>query len=259
MQLYAVKRSIMPSEKTTHFGYQTVAEEDKQSMVAEVFDSVASSYDIMNDAMSLGIHRLWKRYAMAKLSLKSGDAVLDLAAGTGDLTRHALSAVGDTGHVTMTDINPSMLAEGRDRLLDQGFCQRLTFLEANAEALPFADQSFDAVMMGFGLRNVTHKEKALKEMQRVLVPGGRAMVLEFSKPQNTLVDKAYDWISFNILPQLGEWIANDRDSYQYLVESIRMHPDQEALCEMFYDAGFDKCSYHNLTNGVAAVHIGVKY
>lgn len=254
-----VNESFVASEQTTHFGYKTVSEDDKADLVGEVFDSVASSYDLMNDAMSLGVHRLWKRQAIASLQLRRGHSVLDLAAGTGDLSRLAVQNVGDAGQVVMTDINHSMLSGGRDGFLDRGVCQGLEFLRVNAEQLPFASHSFDRVMIGFGLRNVTHKEHALKEMYRVLKPGGIAVVLEFSHPTHEAFSKLYDWYSFNILPSLGEYLAKDRDSYQYLVESIRMHPKQEALKAMFMEAGFDHCHYDNLTQGIVAVHKGVKY
>jgi len=250
---------FVASHRETHFGYQSVAENDKADRVGEVFDSVANAYDLMNDAMSLGVHRLWKRHAIASLQLRMGHRVLDLAAGTGDLTRLALPLVGDSGVVLMTDINHSMLSCGRDRFLDQGLCSGIEFLRVDAEVLPFENHSFDRIMMGFGLRNVTHKDRVLSEMYRVLRPGGIAMVLEFSHPTQAAFAKLYDWYSFNILPTLGSFLAKDRDSYQYLVESIRMHPKQDTLQQMFTEAGFDHCHYHNLTQGIVAIHKGVKY
>lgn len=249
----------MTSDEQTHFGYQSVHKDDKEELVAQVFDSVASSYDLMNDAMSLGVHRWWKRHAIATMQLRPGYDILDLAAGTGDLSKLAYQSMQGAGRFVVTDINQSMLDCGRDRLLDQGIYKGLEFLQVNAESLPFGDQSFDRVMMGFGLRNVTDKDKVLQEMYRVLRPGGMAIVLEFSKPSSALFGKIYDWYSFNILPSLGDLIAKDRDSYQYLVESIRMHPDQNTLQAMFDAAGFDQTHYENLTQGVVAIHKGVKY
>jgi demethylmenaquinone methyltransferase / 2-methoxy-6-polyprenyl-1,4-benzoquinol methylase len=242
-------------KSTTHFGYKTVEEEKKQSLVRGVFDSVASKYDVMNDVMSGGLHRIWKRFAVDQLQLRPGEKVLDLASGTGDLIRLMKPIVGDTGSVLHTDINAAMLAEGRNRLLDEGVLTPTT--QCNAEALPFADKSFDAVTIAFGLRNVTRKEKALKEMHRVLRVGGRALVLEFSKP-NSLLKAPYDWYSFNVLPRMGARIAGDRESYQYLAESIRMHPDQSTLKSMFEAASFSRVEFFNLTGGVVAVHIGYR-
>ena len=238
---------------TTHFGYQTVAEEEKQGKVRGVFDSVASKYDVMNDAMSGGLHRIWKRFAVDQLNLQPGERVLDLASGTGDLIRLMHPKVGARGLVLHTDINAAMLAEGRNTLLDHGVVTPIT--QCNAEALPFATGSFDAVTIAFGLRNVTHKEQALTEMHRVLKVGGRALVLEFSHP-NALLKVPYDWYSFNILPKLGAKIAGDTASYQYLAESIRMHPSQETLKTMFEAAGFRRVEYFNLTGGIVAVHRG---
>jgi demethylmenaquinone methyltransferase / 2-methoxy-6-polyprenyl-1,4-benzoquinol methylase len=241
--------------KQTHFGYKTVEEDKKESLVRGVFDSVASKYDVMNDVMSGGLHRIWKRFAIDQLQLRPGEKVLDLASGTGDLIRLMKPLVGDNGFVLHTDINAAMLAEGRNRLLDDGVLTPTT--QCNAEALPFADKSFDAVTIAFGLRNVTHKDRALKEMHRVLRVGGRALVLEFSKP-NPLLKAPYDWYSFNVLPRMGARIAGDRESYQYLAESIRMHPDQATLKAMFDDAGFERTEYWNLTGGVVAVHRGYR-
>jgi demethylmenaquinone methyltransferase / 2-methoxy-6-polyprenyl-1,4-benzoquinol methylase len=241
--------------KQTHFGYKTVEEDKKESLVRGVFDSVASKYDVMNDVMSGGLHRIWKRFAIDQLQLRPGEKVLDLASGTGDLIRLMKPLVGDNGFVLHTDINAAMLAEGRNRLLDDGVLTPTT--QCNAEFLPFADKSFDAVTIAFGLRNVTHKDRALKEMHRVLRVGGRALVLEFSKP-NPLLKAPYDWYSFNVLPRMGARIAGDRESYQYLAESIRMHPDQVTLKAMFDDAGLERTEYWNLTGGVVAVHRGYR-
>lgn len=242
----------------THFGFEQVLASEKAGRVGEVFDSVASRYDLMNDAMSFGIHRIWKHMALQMSFLRPGHCVLDLASGTGDLAALASDKVGVRGRVLVTDINNAMLTQGRDRLLDRGYAANLTFLQVNAEVLPFANNSFDCVLMGFGLRNVTHKQKVLNEMARVLKPGGRAVVLEFSKPLSKVFSKAYDWYSFNILPKLGRWLVGDESSYQYLAESIRMHPDQETLLHMFEQAGLSRCRYHNFTGGIVAVHQGVK-
>ncbi len=239
----------------THFGFETVAEAEKQGKVRGVFDSVASKYDVMNDAMSGGLHRIWKRFAVDQLQLRKGERVLDLASGTGDLIRLMQPQVGTTGIVLHTDINAAMLAEGRSTLLDHGVMTPTT--QCNAEALPFADRSFDAVTIAFGLRNVTHKDVALAEMHRVLKIGGRALVLEFSRP-NPLLKVPYDWYSFNILPKLGAKIAGDEASYQYLAESIRMHPPQDELKAMFATAGFKRVEYFNLTGGIVAVHRGYR-
>ena len=244
------------TERSTHFGFETVAEAEKQGKVRGVFDSVASKYDVMNDAMSGGLHRIWKRFAVDQLQLRKGERVLDLASGTGDLIRLMQPQVGATGMVLHTDINAAMLAEGRSALLDHGVMTPTT--QCNAEALPFADRSFDAVTIAFGLRNVTHKDLALAEMHRVLKIGGRALVLEFSRP-NPLLKVPYDWYSFNILPKLGAKIAGDEASYQYLAESIRMHPPQEELKAMFETAGFKRVEYFNLTGGIVAVHRGYRF
>ncbi|MBL8311477.1 MAG: class I SAM-dependent methyltransferase [Burkholderiales bacterium] len=240
---------------TTHFGYRTVGEQEKQKLVRGVFDSVANKYDIMNDAMSGGLHRLWKRFAVAQLNLRPGERVLDLASGTGDLIRLMLPQVGRNGLVLHTDINAAMLAEGRDNLLNHGIVTPST--QCNAEYLPFASASFDAVTIAFGLRNVTHKDRALAEMHRVLKPGGRALVLEFSRPA-PMLRGPYDWYSFNVLPKLGAMIAGDAESYQYLAESIRMHPAQDELKRMFETAGFARVEYFNLTGGVVAAHRGYR-
>ncbi len=242
-------------DNTTHFGFQTIPETEKQHRVRGVFDSVASKYDVMNDAMSGGLHRIWKRFAVAQLNLRPGERVLDLASGTGDLIRLMQPQVGATGLVLHTDINAAMLAEGRNNLLDHGIVTPTT--QCNAEALPFANGSFDAVTIAFGLRNVTHKQLALSEMHRILKVGGRALVLEFSRP-NPLLRGPYDWYSFNILPKLGARIAGDAASYQYLAESIRMHPPQEELRAMFETAGFQRAEFFNLTGGIVAVHRGYR-
>ncbi len=239
----------------THFGYQTVDESEKAARVRGVFDSVASRYDVMNDLMSLGLHRAWKAYAVTVADIRPGDRVLDIAAGTGDLTRSFARRVGDQGLVVHTDINESMLRVGRDRMLDDGLA--LPTLACDGEKLPFRDGAFDLVSVAFGLRNMTHKERALAEMARVLRPGGRLLVLEFSKVAAPL-KATYDWYSFTVLPRLGQLVARDGDSYRYLAESIRMHPDQQTLKEMMKVAGFSHVDVHNLTGGVVALHVGVR-
>lgn len=239
----------------THFGFETVDERDKARRVRGVFDSVASHYDVMNDLMSGGLHRLWKRYTITVANPRPGDRVLDIAGGTGDLDLAFAPLVAPNGTVVHTDINESMLREGRDRLLDKGVV--LPTLVCDAEHLPFPDGHFDIVTVAFGLRNMTHKELALQEMNRVLRPGGKLLVLEFSKVAPPL-QKAYDWYSFNIMPKLGQWVARDEASYRYLAESIRMHPDQETLRAMMRDAGFGHVDVHNLTAGVTALHVGLK-
>ncbi len=247
------------TDSTTHFGYKQVREEEKAGMVRQVFDSVADKYDVMNDLMSLGVHRLWKRYAIELAAVRRGEKVLDLAGGTGDLAARFSRLVGPEGQVVLADINASMLARGRERLLDQGITGNIEFAQVNAEALPFPDNSFDCITIAFGLRNVTHKEQALASMQRVLKPGGRALVLEFSKPVLPGLKPIYDVYSFGILPALGKLIANDASSYRYLAESIRMHPDQETLKGMMEAAGFERCEYFNLSGGIVAVHRGYKF
>jgi demethylmenaquinone methyltransferase/2-methoxy-6-polyprenyl-1,4-benzoquinol methylase len=242
----------------THFGYQTIPVGEKETRVRGVFDSVASRYDLMNDLMSGGIHRVWKRFTIELSGVRSGNAVLDIAGGTGDLAARFADIVGPEGRVVLADINDSMLKVGRDKLLDNGRLGNLEFVQADAQCLPFPDDSFDCVTIAFGLRNVTDKDAALRSMLRVLKPGGRLLVLEFSKPANPLLSKAYDTYSFRVLPLMGRLVANDADSYQYLAESIRMHPDQETLKDMMEDAGFSKCEYHNMTGGVVALHKGVK-
>ena len=248
----------MSEKDTTHFGYKEVSKSEKADMVADVFHSVASRYDLMNDLMSAGIHRIWKRFAIELSGVRKGNAVLDIAGGTGDLAARFADIVGPGGQVVLADINNSMLKVGRDKLLDSGYLGNLEFVQADAQDLPFPDESFDCVTIAFGLRNITDKDAALRAMLRVLKPGGRLLVLEFSKPQNPLLGKAYDAYSFRVLPLMGRLVANDSDSYQYLAESIRMHPDQETLREMMEDAGFSRCEYHNMTGGVVALHRGVK-
>ena len=244
--------------KTTHFGFQQVPVNEKANKVADVFHSVASKYDIMNDLMSGGIHRLWKRFTIDLSSVRKGHRVLDIAGGTGDLTKQFSKLVGKDGHVVLADINSSMLEVGRERLTNQGLTDNIEYVQANAESLPFNDNSFDVITIAFGLRNVTDKDKALRSMLRVLKPGGRLLVLEFSKPGNPLLEKVYDTYSFSLLPKIGQVIAGDSESYKYLAESIRMHPDQETLKDMMADAGFVRCNFHNMTGGIVALHKGIK-
>jgi len=246
------------TDKTTHFGFKDVPWEEKHKKVAGVFHSVAQKYDVMNDLMSLGIHRLWKRFTIEHSGVRSGDRVLDLAGGTGDLTKKFSRIVGPTGQVILSDINDSMLKVGRTRLIDDGIVGNVEYVQANAEALPFPDNYFNAMTIAFGLRNVTDKDKALRSMYRVLKPGSPLLVLEFSKPVLKLLNPIYDTYSFKILPVLGKIIADDAESYQYLAESIRMHPDQETLKGMMVDAGFERCEYFNLTGGIVALHRGYK-
>jgi demethylmenaquinone methyltransferase/2-methoxy-6-polyprenyl-1,4-benzoquinol methylase len=240
----------------THFGYEQVEEKEKAARVAGVFSSVAARYDLMNDLMSAGLHRAWKAFTIARSGVRPGDRVLDVAGGTGDLARAFAHKVGAAGLVVLSDINGAMLRVGRDRLLDEGWA--LPAVQADAEALPFASDSFDVVSVAFGLRNMTHKDRALSEMRRVLRPGGRLLVLEFSRVAKPL-EKAYDWYSFKVLPWLGRRVARDEASYRYLAESIRMHPDQETLRSMMEQSGLEDVQYHNLTAGVAALHVGFKY
>ncbi|WP_237467807.1 bifunctional demethylmenaquinone methyltransferase/2-methoxy-6-polyprenyl-1,4-benzoquinol methylase UbiE [Vibrio stylophorae] len=247
------------NQDTTHFGYQTVAKDDKVAKVAEVFHSVASKYDLMNDLMSLGIHRLWKRFTIDCSGVRRGHKVLDLAGGTGDLTAKFSRLVGDQGEVVLADINSSMLKMGRSKLRDKGIIGNVSYVQANAEALPFPDDYFDCITIGFGLRNVTDKDKALRSMFRVLKPGGRLLVLEFSTPTSKALASIYDKYSFHLLPKMGKLVANDSESYQYLAESIRMHPDQETLKGMMNAAGFEQTHYHNLTGGIVALHRGYKF
>jgi len=242
------------TQETTHFGFRTVAKDEKQEMVAEVFHSVAAKYDLMNDLMSFGIHRIWKRFTIDCSGVRQGQRVLDLAGGTGDLTAKFSRLVGEKGEVVLADINDSMLKMGREKLRNLGIVGNVNYVQANAEALPFPDNYFDCITISFGLRNVTEKEKALRSMFRVLKPGGRLLVLEFSKPVLKPLSKAYDTYSFHILPRIGELVAQDAESYRYLAESIRMHPDQETLKGMMADAGFENVTYHNLTGGIVALH-----
>lgn len=242
----------------TDFGYERVPWDAKKARVRGVFDSVAPRYDLMNDLMSVGLHRLWKRFALTQTGLKPGQAALDVAAGSGDLALGLARQVGPSGRVAVTDINLRMLALGRDRLLDAGVAGNVAVVAADAEALPFASRSFNAVTIGFGLRNVTDKGAALAEMFRVLKPGGRALVLEFSRLRVPALEGLYDLYSFQVLPRLGKLIARDADSYRYLAESIRRHPDQEALLELMRSQGFERCRCHNLTAGVVALHVGYK-
>lgn len=258
-----VKKAKQSSQEapgeSTHFGFQSVAWEEKQKKVAAVFDSVASKYDRMNNLMSLGIHHLWKRFSVGKSQVRAGDVVLDLAGGSGDLTRLLTTKVGSTGRVVLADINAAMLDVGRDRLLDEGIYDNIRFVQANAQLLPFANHSFHCIIMGFGLRNVTDKQAALESMYRVCKPGGQLLILEFSKPVLPGLSAIYDWYSFHVLPHIGEWFAGDAASYQYLVESIRQHPDQETLKTMIEQAGFEDCRYINMSGGIVALHIAYKY
>lgn len=248
----------MTSEKKTHFGYQEIDEDDKEGRVAEVFHSVAAKYDLMNDLMSGGIHRLWKRFTIELSAARKGQTILDIAGGTGDLAKKFSGIVGSEGQVVLADINESMLRVGRDKLIDHGYADNITYTQANAEHLPFADNTFDCVTIAFGLRNVTHKETALASIFRVLKPGGRLLVLEFSKPRSKALSKFYDAYSFTVLPAVGKIVTNDAESYRYLAESIRVHPDQDTLKEMMEEVGFGRCSYHNLTGGIVALHRGIK-
>lgn len=247
-----------PNDNTTDFGYKQVPVDEKVKRVADVFHSVAGKYDLMNDLMSGGIHRLWKRITIDQSGARAGQTILDIAGGTGDLTRKFSRLVGPTGKVVLADINDSMLKVGRDKLINNGIVGNVEYVQANAEALPFADNTFDLITIAFGLRNVTDKDAALRSMQRVLKPGGKLMVLEFSKTNNPLMTKAYDVYSFSVLPVLGKLIANDSESYRYLAESIRMHPDQETLKGMMENAGLVNCRYQNMTDGVVALHTGIK-
>ncbi len=247
------------AENTTHFGFKTVQEDKKADLVANVFHSVAAKYDVMNDVLSMGIHRVWKRFTIDCSGVRKGQQVLDLAGGTGDLTAKFSRVVGQSGQVTLADINDSMLKVGRSKLRDMGIAGNVNYVQANAEELPFPDNHFDLVTIAFGLRNVTDKDKALASIFRVLKPGGRLLVLEFSKPLYKPVSKFYDFYSFNILPKLGKLIANDSESYQYLAESIRMHPCQNTLKEMMDNVGFEGTEYFNLSAGIVALHRGYKY
>ncbi|TVZ40583.1 demethylmenaquinone methyltransferase/2-methoxy-6-polyprenyl-1,4-benzoquinol methylase [Alteromonadaceae bacterium 2753L.S.0a.02] len=248
----------MSDEPTTHFGFETVKTTEKAERVAGVFHSVAAKYDLMNDVMSGGIHRIWKKFTIELSAVRPGNSVLDIAGGTGDLTAKFAKLVGNSGQVILADINESMLSVGRDKLTDKGILGNVYYAQADAQYLPFPDNTFDCITIAFGLRNVTDKNLALRSMQRVLKPGGRLLVLEFSKPQNTLLEKAYDLYSFNVLPVMGKLITQDSESYRYLAESIRMHPDQQTLKSMMEEAGFAECRYYNMTGGIVALHKGVK-
>lgn len=246
-------------QNTTHFGYRDVPLNEKANLVADVFRSVAPKYDLMNDVMSFGLHRLWKRFTIAKADLRPGHFVLDVASGTGDLAIAFAKIVGATGKVIMTDINEAMLQVGRERVEDAGIIGNINCIQANAEKLPFKENYFDCVSIAFGLRNVTDKAAAIQSMYRALKPGGKLLILEFSHPKTPLIHKIYDYYSFNVIPKMGELIANDKDSYQYLVESIRMHPDQETLKTMMIESGFEDVEYFNLSGGIVSLHKGYKY
>ncbi len=248
----------MSDQEHTHFGYEKVKVEDKSQRVAGVFHSVAAKYDVMNDLMSGGVHRLWKRVTIENAAVRPGHRVLDIAGGTGDLTAQFSRLVGKQGRVVLADINSSMLSVGRDKLLDRGLAGNIDFVQADAQKLPFPDNHFDCITIAFGLRNVTDKDEALRSMHRVLKPGGRLLVLEFSKPKSQALEKIYDTYSFRLLPFMGKLVANDADSYRYLAESIRMHPDQETLKQMVLDAGFERCDYYNMTGGIVALHKALK-
>lgn len=248
----------MEDREKTHFGYREVARKDKAGLVADVFDSVATRYDLMNDLMSGGAHRIWKRFAIELSAARPGHRVLDIAGGTGDLAARFSDLVGDAGSVVLADINAAMLNVGREKLINRGRVGNIDYVQANAETLPFPDDFFDVISIAFGLRNVTDKPKALASMLRVLKPGGRLLILEFSKPENEALSRAYDSYSFRVLPALGRLIAGDSDSYRYLAESIRKHPDQETLQGMMEDVGFSRCEFHNMTGGIVAVHRGIK-
>lgn len=251
--------SAPQDSKTTHFGFEEVRWEDKARRVRGVFDSVAPKYDLMNDLMSGGMHRLWKQFTLSQTHLRPGQRALDVAGGTGDLARGMAAQVGEQGLVVLSDINGAMLAHGRNRLIDAGLLRGVSYVQANAERLPFPDSSFDCVTIGFGLRNVTDKAAALASMRRVLRPGGQLLVLEFSQPVAPGLKPLYDAYSFRVLPVLGKVIAQDEDSYRYLAESIRKHPDQETLLGMMRDAGLEDCRYHNLAGGIVALHRGYRY
>jgi demethylmenaquinone methyltransferase/2-methoxy-6-polyprenyl-1,4-benzoquinol methylase len=249
---------VPEGEPLTDFGFERLPLKQKQGRVAQVFDSVAPSYDLMNDVMSLGLHRLWKRFALARTALRPGQSALDVAAGSGDLAAGLVRQVGRSGRVVVTDINANMLLLGRDRLTDRGYVGNVHYVQANAQALPFKPRTFHCVSIGFGLRNVTDKAAALASMFRVLKPGGRLLVLEFSQPHLGPLEPLYDLYSFQVLPRLGEWLAHDAASYRYLAESIRRHPDQEALKALMQEQGFERCEYHNLARGIVALHVGFR-
>ncbi len=244
-------------DKTTHFGFKDVAASEKAGLVRGVFDSVADNYDVMNDLMSAGLHRLWKRATIGEAGVRAGHTVLDLAGGTGDLAIEFARQVGDSGRVVLADINAAMLEQGRRRVVDSGVAGRVDIAQVDAENLPFEDNHFDRITIAFGLRNVTDKDAAMRSMYRVLKPGGKCLVLEFSQPAEA-IQPAYDLYSFRVLPMLGKLVARDADSYQYLAESIRKHPDQETLKSMMQDAGFERCRYRNFSAGIVALHMGYK-
>src|SRR6476646_1144190 len=248
----------MPDDPSADFGFQRVPRDDKARRVRGVFDSVAGNYDLMNDLMSAGTHRLWKRFTLALANLRPGQRALDVAGGSGDLAAGMARQVGSRGLVVLSDINAAMLARGRDRLIDEGFVDSVAYVQADAERLPFPDSTFDCITIGFGLRNVTDKSAALASLRRALKPGGQLLVLEFSRPAPAL-KPLYEAYSFRVLPLLGRWVAGDEASYRYLAESIRMHPDQETLLRMLQEAGLEGCRYHNLSGGIVAVHRGYKY
>ena len=249
----------MTNENTTHFGFKQVPKQDKIALVRGVFDSVAGRYDVMNDLMSFGIHRIWKRVAIQLANIRAGQHVLDLAGGTGDLTTLIEKRIGATGQIVLADINSEMLRTGRDRLINKGLVGNIHYAQVNAECLPFADNTFDCVCISFGLRNVTDKDAALRSMYRVLKPGGCLIVLEFSHPIDPVTEKVYDFYSFKLLPKIGAIVAKDEDSYRYLAESIRMHPKQDDLKQMQENAGFERCEYFNMNQGIVAVHRGYKF
>ncbi|MSR14773.1 MAG: bifunctional demethylmenaquinone methyltransferase/2-methoxy-6-polyprenyl-1,4-benzoquinol methylase UbiE [Gammaproteobacteria bacterium] len=248
----------MTGDPVTHFGYEQVTPAEKTARVKKVFESVADRYDVMNDLMSLGLHRWWKRFAVSIASARSGQRVLDLAGGSGDVARLLAPSIGANGELVLADINYRMLEVGRDRLINAGVVDNVRILQANAESLPFQDRRFDLITMAFGLRNVTAKDRALSEIYRVLRPGGKALILEFSQVQNPLLARVYDAYSLKVLPKLGAWIANDAASYRYLAESIRMHPPQHELLGMLTSAGFERCRFHNLMAGIVALHVGYR-
>lgn len=251
--------SFNDDTSNTDFGFRKVKKEEKANLVAKVFKSVAPKYDLMNDLMSFGLHRLWKRLVISRANIKHGDCVLDVASGTCDLAYLLSQKVGEQGLVIASDINDNMLAIGRDKMLDNGVVANMRYLLNDAESLPFKDNSFDCITIAFGLRNVTNKLKALQSMQRILKPGGKLLVLEFSKPTSTILNYFYDFYSFNFIPRLGEFITHDKKSYEYLVESIRKHPNQETLKSLFFEANFDEVNFQNIHGGIVALHIGIKF
>ncbi|MCX7115456.1 MAG: bifunctional demethylmenaquinone methyltransferase/2-methoxy-6-polyprenyl-1,4-benzoquinol methylase UbiE [Gammaproteobacteria bacterium] len=247
------------SAESTHFGFESVSPEEKTQRVTQVFESVAARYDLMNDLMSLGIHHIWKWIAVELSGFRKGQTILDLAGGSGDLTRLIINKMAAQGQVILADINGSMLSVGRERLLDKGVMQNVAFVQANAEALPFEERSIDGVIIGFGLRNFTNQMKALLSLYRVCKPGSKLVILEFSQPQNALIKSVYDWYSFQLLPRIGKWVAQDEASYRYLAESIRMHPTPDQLKSMIEQAGFEDCHYRLFHSGIVALHIAYKY